>query len=245
MRRLGFDALADRDGFVVVYPEGLGGGWNDGRPSEFVRSRSDDADDVVFFRAMIDGLVREGVADATRIYVTGASNGGLMAYRLACDLSDRISAIAAVIANVSTSLASSCSPRRAIPVLVMNGTADRLMPWDGGRVGERLGSRDRGSVLSTRATVDLWKRLNGCGGTAEQRKLPDKDPRDRTTVTVEAWNECRNHASVVLYTVVGGGHRWPGDDQTAAIGRLPAGLLGPDSREIDASAVIWTFFGQR
>ncbi len=220
-----FNHLADAEGFMVVYPDGVAREWNDGRIF-----RPSTVDDVGFISALIDRLVAEYGADPERIFASGISNGGLMSYRLACDLSGKIRGIAAVAANLARDLHPNCTPRLPIAVLIMNGTADPLVPYNGGEI---MGGR--GVVLSTEETVAFWRAHNQCTDRPEVQALPNRAPLDRTRVYLTAYQNCA--AKVALYRIEGGGHTWAGGLQ-----HLPAALVGRHSRDIDASAVIWAFF---
>ncbi|MFI5184606.1 MAG: alpha/beta hydrolase family esterase, partial [Vicinamibacteria bacterium] len=167
-----FNRTADRLGFVVAYPEGANRGWNDGRTAPAVEARSA-VDDVGFISALIDRLVRDERIDPGRVYATGISNGGIFSYRLACDLSDKVVAIAPVAANMPAPV-TECHPRRAVAVLAMNGTLDPLVPFDGGTVGGAL-LRSRGEVVSTAASARFWVEQDRCAPKPETASLPDLD----------------------------------------------------------------------
>ena len=240
--RYGLHERGLRDGVITVHPNGAGGpgsGWNDGRGSSFLLARGDAPDDVAFFRAMIDRLIADGSADPDQVYVTGGSNGGMMTLRLACETSDRLAGVAAFVANLPEPLQTTCRPSRPIPVLLMNGTADVMMPYDGGPVAPITG-QDRGMVLSTRETVDFWVQANGCIGDPERLDLPDVDPSDGTRVSLEAHRACADGTTVVLYSVDGGGHQLP---RLAEAGprQVQPRTAGVSSRDIDGAEVIWTF----
>jgi polyhydroxybutyrate depolymerase len=226
----GFHPLADRDGFIVAYPQGIDKGWNDSRPGV-----DNDADDVGFIAALIDHLSAEYAIDPDRVFVTGISNGGHMSYRLACQLSDRIAAIAPVAANVWDGLVENCAPLHPVPVLIMNGTEDPLVKWDGGEI-KFLGDT-RGEVRSADETVTFWRNLDECPEEPETREEPDRDPDDHTRVHVETYAPCADGSQVVLYEIDDGGHTWPGGNEY-----LWWRLVGRTSRDIDATAEIWAFF---
>ncbi|MCD4686001.1 MAG: dienelactone hydrolase family protein [Anaerolineae bacterium] len=234
LTRSGFHALADRDGFIVAYPQGIDEHWNDGRPLED-RATQDDIDDVGFIAALIEHLAAEYPLDRTRVYATGISNGGFMSFRLACDLADQIAAVAPVTANLSTDLAARCAPSRPIPVLIVNGTEDPLVRWEGGAI--KVLRKTRGDVLSVDETVRAWIALNDCNYTPEITHLPDIDPDDDTRVRRERYVPCAEGTVVELIVVEGGGHTWPGGYQY-----FPWWLIGHTSRDIDANEVIWAFF---
>ncbi len=127
----GFNRLAERETFVVVYPDGVDKRWNDGRGLTEWRAHRERVDDVGFIAALIDQISAEQPIDRRRVYVTGISNGGMMSYRLACELGDRIAAIAPVVAALPAHL-SGCVPPHAMPIILMNGTDDPLIPYQGG-----------------------------------------------------------------------------------------------------------------
>jgi len=238
-RRTRFKAIADREGFVIAYPSGIANNWNDGRQSESDREIAvDRIDDVGFFRRLIDALVEDGIARRTQVYVTGLSNGGMMSFRLACDLNDRIAAAAPMIANMPTTLIKSCVPGRAVPLLVMNGTEDPLIPWQGGPVAPQF-PPDRGIVVSTDESLGFWRKNNRCAEPAVQTHLPDRDADDGTRVVRHRWQNCAGETELQLYEIVGGGHTLPG----WRMAKFPflARILGRSSQDIDAEEIIWAF----
>lgn len=228
----GFDRLSDRDGFIVAYPDGLHRHWNDGRATIVEKS-----DDVGFVAALIAQLERRYAVDRRRIFAAGISNGGMFAARLACEMADRIAAVAIVAANMPADLAPRCAPARAISVLQINGTADPLMPFGGGTVGLVFGAGLGGRVLSVADTLALWARLDHCGQAAPPATLPPLAPSDRTTVRRIAHESCAEQSELVLYEIDGGGHAWPGGPQY-----FPRAVVGRASRQLDASATILRFF---
>jgi polyhydroxybutyrate depolymerase len=233
----GFERLADRDRFFVVYPEGIDHHWNDGRTGEETgwSAQRDNVDDVGFIAALLDKLGAELPVDPRRVYVTGISNGAMMSQRLGCELAGRLAAIAPVAGTMPQALAPTCKPARALPVLMVLGMDDPLVPYAGGEV--HFGRRQLGRVLSAADTVDFWVRQDRCAASPERADEPDRDPRDGTRVRREAYSGCRDGADIVLYSVEGGGHAWPGGEQY-----LPAVIVGRSSRDIDATEIIWDFF---
>lgn len=227
-----FNSIAEREGFVVLYPQGLDRGWNDGR--EF-QGRDTGKDDVGFLLAMVNDLERQGVGfDHSAVGVTGISNGGFMAMRMACEAAGQIVGIAAVTATMPAEIGTRCRPARPVPVLVINGTDDPLVPYQGGLV--RAFGRNRGVIWSTERTVDFWANVNGCSGAARSVALPDRDAGDGTITIRHDYQGCPR-APVTLLEVKGGGHTWPGGSQY-----LPIALIGQVSRDFDASEAILAFF---
>ena len=234
VRITSFNTLADKENFIVVYPDGFEKHWNDGRGVQW-QSHVENTDDVGFISALIDRLSDELNIDSSRVYVTGISNGGMMSHRLGCELSQKIAAISPVASNIPLSQASVWSPSRPMPVLIINGTEDPLERWEGGEI--RLGRQTFGVVLSVADTVKFWVEKDRCTSSPVVTQLPDTDPTDGTTVRTEVYGGCEGGAEVVLYAIEGGGHTWPGGLQY-----LPEAIIGKTSREFDASEVIWQFF---
>jgi len=235
-------SLADENGFVLVVPEGRADPdntdahhWNDCRTdvgSEAVRS---EVDDVGFLVGLIDEVAKTVPIDPDRVYATGASNGGMMTYRLAIEAGDRFAAVAAVIANLPDPSECTASPR-PIPILIMNGTDDPLMPFDGGCVaGERC---ERGRVTSTAETVAFWIDVNGASHEPTVERVRNRSWFDGSRVTVYTY-EGSAGADVVYYEVEGGGHAVPGFESTSFVRRS---IAGPKNRDIDGPTEIWAFF---
>jgi polyhydroxybutyrate depolymerase len=228
-----FALLAANEGFVLVVPQGENRSWNDGRV--YSASRESRADDVGFIRAVLADLARQGVAfDRDRVFATGISNGGFMSQRLACEAADAFLGVVSVTAQMPADLAPKCKPARPVSVWMINGTADPLVPYNGGHV--QAFGRARGAIWSTEATMNFWARSNGCVGQTLQRPWPDTDPGDGTTVRELLVMGCPR-VRVGVVRVVGGGHTWPGASQY-----LPPRIVGVVSRDFDATAEIWRFF---
>ena len=220
--------LAARSGVLIALPDGLNKAWRDGRAVAELRGNQTPpgTDDVAFIVMLAERLVAEGLADRKRLYVAGISNGGMMTFRLLCDRPDLFAAGAAVIASLTETSLAGCKPSQPVPVLIMNGTEDKLVPHE----------RQQGGYLGTVATAAFWQKINGCTGMADERRLPDLDTADKSTVTRIAYG-CPAGRDVVVYRVDGGGHQMP--SRTGA-GILEF-LLGPRNRDIEAAEEIWAF----
>ena len=236
-KHYGFDALADREGLIAVYPDALDRQWNDARTGSGSRAETENIDDVGFIAALIDKIVREYPVAGDRIYVTGFSNGGMMAQRLACELPDRFAAVAAIVSSMPIGLGARCRPGRPVPIMFMNGTADPVVPFNGGAV--RVRRNAMGKVWSTARTVEFWRRNNACPDAPETAALPDRDPNDGTRIVIRRHAPCRKAADVVLYEVVGGGHTMPGTKR-----RRPRRVVGAVSGELDGAATVWQFLSR-
>jgi polyhydroxybutyrate depolymerase len=213
--------VADEYGFLVVYPAGTGFGpktW-------FMEGRQTPArmPDVRFISALIDTLEASYNIDPQRIYADGLSNGGGMAFVLSCTLPDRIAAVGMVAAARSLDWPW-CADHRPVPAIAFHGTADPVAPYNGGPT--PVGPDVFPAVLSFTAT---WAERNHCA----PRPLLSTQATD---VTRLEYTSCADGATVVLYTVRGGGHQWPGGKP------LPAFLVGPYTRSIDATRLMWAFF---
>lgn len=215
-----WNRLADRLGFIVVYPSGTGTPkiWHVFRAPGLER-------DVRFISEMIDTLERSYNIDPTRIYADGISNGGGMAFVLSCTMSDRIAAIG-LVASAQTLPWSWCTDHRPVPMIAFHGTADPIIPYRGGR-----------SPLAPEIFPDIpmwvadWAQRNRCAPTPSDSTLA-------ADVTRRTYGNCADDAAVVLYTIRGGGHSWPGGKP------LPEWLVGTTSREINATSAMWAFFRQ-
>jgi polyhydroxybutyrate depolymerase len=235
--------LADDRGLILLLPEGrLDPGtanahhWNDCRTDLLEPSVATTSNDVGFLRAVVEWTADRWTVDRDRVYVTGASNGGMMSFRMAMEASNLLAAAAPIIANLPEP--SECGePSRAVPMLIMNGTEDPLMPWDGGCVASR--TCERGAVMSTEDTVAYWVRINAIRTDPTCVDLPDTVPEDGSTVTVCTYVGGTAESEVVLYRVDGGGHSVPGPNPLPWWYRL---VVGPRNRDIVAADEVWTFF---
>lgn len=230
-----FDVMADRHGFVVAYPNGVGGYWNEAKVQGAFQSKLEKVDDVGFLNALVDALVQRYDIACSRIYVTGVSNGGSMVLRLALEVPDFARAYAVVGASLPAPGNLSAAPsHQAVSILLMNGTDDPVNPWSGGDVVLRGLLTNRGPVLSTRASIDYFRTLAGVADKPTITRLPDRDASDGSTVARLEWRTAT--ARIVLYEVIGGGHQVP---HPATYGRR---LLGHSNRDIHAAHEMWNFF---
>lgn len=241
--RTAWPQVAKREGFAVAFPDGLNHAWADARTKAgpALRGPPPGTDDVAFIAKLVEKLVANGTADPKRVYVAGISNGGAMAMTLACARADLFAAGASVIMNLTDEAAVTCHPSRPLPMLIMNGTADPLVPYEGGR-GSSYFAAD--GFWSTEDTLAFWRKLNGCEiDDAGVTDLPDRAPADQSTVT-RISSRCPKGHDVVLYRVNGGGHRMPGHAPDARFPKIAVRLLGPQNGDIDGADTIWTFFSQ-
>jgi polyhydroxybutyrate depolymerase len=184
---------------------------------------------------LIDTMIANYKVDSNRVFVTGVSNGGMMTFRLGCEITSKLSAIAPVIANIPKNIIDKCSPDSPLPVLVMNGTEDPLVPWDGGKV--KFLWKEMGEVVSTENSVRFWVEHNKCFEDPVTEILPDVDDEDESRVKKITYKNKETNLEVVLSAIVGGGHNIPG-------GNTPdlSLFIGSKNNDINAAEVIWEFF---
>jgi polyhydroxybutyrate depolymerase len=214
-----WNEVADREGFIVVYPSGteFPRVWHAVRPGAALTA------DVRFIADLIDTLEAEFNIDPARIYADGMSNGGGMAFVLSCTLSDRIAAVG-LVASAQFLPWSWCTDRRAVPMIAFHGTADRIAPYHGGA---SWVSPNRFADITTWAAN--WSRRNRCAPDPVASAVAGD-------VTRLEYTHCADDAAVVLYTVIDGGHTWPGGMP------LPEWLAGPTSNSVSATTLMWSFY---
>jgi polyhydroxybutyrate depolymerase len=227
----GLNDKADQVGFLVVYPSGTGRTerlltWNAGNCCGY--AQEENIDDVAFVRAVLDDLATTAKIDTQRVYAGGISNGGMMAYRLASELSERIAAIAPVGGPMGTA---SCRPRRPVSVIHFHGTTDQFAPFAGG-TGKKSMSKIK--FYSVEHSIQAWVKANGCREEPVSVRLPTK-VEDGTRVVRKTYGGGKDASEVVLVTIEGGGHTWPGREP-----RLK--FLGTSTANISANEAMWDFF---
>ncbi len=226
----GMSRKADEAGFVAVYPNGTGIGevmltfnaW-DGP----IANRQNRPDDVAFTARLLDDLASFIAVDPKRVYATGMSNGGFMCYRLAAELSERIAAIAPVAGTLAVER---CEPKRPVPVMHFHGTADTMVPF----TGPNARSPRFLKFKNVEQTVQTWVTINGCPNEPTTTELPDI-AHDGTKVKRMVYGPGKDGSEVVLFTIEGGGHTWPGQEP-------PVRFIGKSTKNISANDLIWEFF---
>ena len=213
----GWDEIAERENFIVVHPQGtqFPRRWH-GYRNDVYYMRNQGADDVQFFRDLLDRLNADYCIDPARVYVNGLSNGGGMTYRLACELADRFAAVGIVAGAIADD--ESCAPARPVPVMVFHGMGDPVVDYEG--------SED---LTGVEDWVENWAERNQCDAAPEA--LPVQGD-----VRGIVYPNCADNADVILYTIDEGGHTWPGSEPL-----LPM-LIGPTTQDIHASEALWQFF---
>jgi polyhydroxybutyrate depolymerase len=218
-----WNRLADENGFIVVYPAGTGSirSWETFDPDARLER------DVRFISELIDTIQAAYNVDPTRIYANGMSNGGGMAFVLSCTLSDRLAAVG-LVAPAQSLPTDWCSNTRPVPMIAFQGTADRFVRYEGGPMDDPI-NPDPPVFPATRDWVGRWAARNRCGASSVESEMA-------VEVTRLEYTGCAEGAAVLLFTIQGGGHTWPGGEP------LPEWFAGPTNRSIDATRQMWTFF---
>ncbi len=213
----GMNSVAEEENFIACYPNGINFSWNVG----FTAAATDD---VNFIETLIDSLSAVWLINPQRVYACGMSNGGFMSYRLACELDNKIAAIASVTGSMTAATFSNCGPARAVPVLEIHGTADAIVPYAGSN-----------GILPIPEVLQFWRNHNGCPTAATISNLPDIVS-EGSYVEKQLYVPCNGGSSLEHLRIVGGGHTWPGSTGVSGIGNT--------NRDISASREIWRFFSQ-
>ena len=218
-----FRDIADTEGFLLVHPQGtsLNGSqyWNVGSPG----SSGSTIDDVGFTEVLIDELANSYAIDLDRVYATGMSNGGFMSFLLACQLSEKIAAIASVTGSMTLDTYDNCNAQHPTPILQIHGTSDNIVPYNG----------NTGS-LSIDDVISYWVNYNNCDTNPTITTFPDLDPSDGSIVEHIVYTGGDNASTTEHMKVIGGGHTWPGS----------VFILPGTNQDINASNEIWEFFSR-
>jgi polyhydroxybutyrate depolymerase len=234
----GFSRLADRESFIVLYPEGIGifgllQHWNAGHCCG--KAAADEIDDVGYLAAAIEEVSARLAVDRRRIYMVGFSNGGMMTYRFAAERTDLLAAAAPMAASIGGRATAAGpdwtipAPRNPLPILILHGLEDDDVRFEGGPSLHRGGER---RYFSVERSLDFWVAANGCSGPPSESQIAGG------AVRTQNWGTCAEGAVTALTTIAGWGHFWPGPYFTA---ELPADhpLIG-----YDAAEVVWAFFNR-
>jgi polyhydroxybutyrate depolymerase len=235
------NGLADKNGFIVIYPNAIGKSWT--IPGFSTRAKGNDTtiDDVHFISVLLDTIIRNYKGDITEVFTTGISRGGEFSLYLAYKLSSRITAIAPVCASVPMAVLKHYSFRHPTPVLLINGTNDPLIPYEGG-YGKYLGTNEPNEGFDMASTDKLIKQIVlsqdsiiAVPKTAITSAMPDNDPEDGCTAVKYEYTS--GGVKVILIKVLNGGHTWPGGKQY-----LPKFAVGRVCRDFNAEDEIFRFF---
>lgn len=231
-----FDAVADAHGLVVAYPDGIAHEWNytRGLPG-YEKVEDADRDDVSFMAALTEHLVTSLDLDPERTYLAGFSNGGFMTNRVACERPDLFAAYGSVGGAGFGGMTQLCVQEPPAAFLIMHGTADPIVPWDGISVRAEDG-REAEILMSVPRTLAYWASRAGCATEGQRSSIPETGASPGTRVELLGVGGCATGGQVILVAVVGGGHVWPG------VASLPEETLGRINFDIDAGEMLWGFF---
>ncbi len=230
--------VAQRENFIVVIPNGLVGpdgftGWNDCRKDNTTNTN---VDDLGFIKLLIQTLVQEQEVDPARVYVTGTSNGGHLSLRLAMEAPELIAAAAPVVASMPA--INECTPsQKPVPVLFINGTEDPLLPFEGGQVGKKTKTENRGTVMSVEDSISWWVENNGADVKSSVSAFADRDPKDGSTAEKYSYS---GSSPVALIKVKGAGHTEPSlSYHYRALFRF---IVDGQNRDFETAEEVWAFF---
>jgi polyhydroxybutyrate depolymerase len=228
IKMTGMNKLSEKNDFIVVYPDGTGSKllpalktWNTGNCCG--RAKKLNTDDTGFVRAIIKDIKRTININTEKIFATGISNGAMMSYKLACEAPDLVSGIAPVAGTLNIA---SCKPDQPVPVIHFHGTADNFCRYEGG-VGSK--SVSRRNFKSVEYSINTWKTINGCSNETSEFYKKGK-------AQCIQYEKCKNNSSVVLCTIIDGGHTWPDGHS-----QYPA-LMGEVNQDVNATQLMWEFF---
>ncbi len=231
--------VAELNSLILCYPDGTVGpdnatGWNDCRSDA---TKLPSQSDSKFLDKLIDLFINDYLGDAKRVYMCGVSNGGFMTMRMGIEHADKIAGLAIINAQMATH--SECGqPATPLPILIMNGTADNLVPYDGGTIGP-----DSGTALSTDSTINLWVKLNDLPTTPAIHDFTNIEMDDHSTVVRELYSNGATGNEVCLYKVIGGGHAEPSiHHQYSSLFEL---LVGYQNHDIEMAHEVWEFFSSK
>ena len=213
------NAVADSARFIVCYPDGIDQAWNVG----WILGST--ADDIGFINAMIDAFATNYNINTKRVYSCGMSNGGFMSYHLACNLPDKIAAVASVTGSMVPGSLVNCTPSPARPIMEIHGTADPTVPYVG----------TPNIALPIESVVSHWVAANDCLLVSDTTDYPDIDTGDNCTASRIDYRDCETNKMVSFIKVFNGGHTWPGSSIT---------FIGTTNQDFNASSTIWNFFNR-
>lgn len=234
----GFDKVAGEEGVIVVCPDGVERHWDDGRTDTGYRAHEEKVDDVGFVGRLIDTIEHDYKVDASRVYASGISNGAMLSFRLMLETPEKFAGIAAVVGSLPEPLSRQKWNSEPLPLIMINGTRDPLVPYDGGYV--KFFGKTKGRVVSVPDTVKFFAEHNRCSSPPEVSELKLESNKSGLSVKRTAYTAAGNGADLEFYAIEGGGHTWPRDSRLCQY--LPQAVIGKACRDVDTTALIWTFF---
>ena len=218
-----FNVIADSANIIVVYPDGISNSWNSGWSTPYHSG----VNDVGFISALIDTMLSNYPINSCKVYAIGMSNGGFMSHRLACELENKIAAIAGVTGMLADSVAFYCQTTRAVPIMQIQGNADPVVNFNGSAFAYR----------SFNDMITWWYNHNGCISTPTIFNYPNINLTDNSTAELSVYNNCNGNSKIYALKILNGGHTWPG-------GSVDISSYGNTNRDIHGSNEIWKFLRQ-
>jgi len=228
-----FNTRAEQHGFAVAYPQGLQKQWNYLHGISGYRPEPNDSE---FLLKIIDQISETHTIDSNRIFLTGLSNGGFMAQRLACYAPEIFAAFASVAAGGYAHMDTACKQGQPVSMLYIHGTSDSKVPWNGLTLKDSQGNQ-QAVTMPIAESLKFWSIRNQCGTTVNKVEIIESGRSPGTQVRRFQSTECANGAEMVLYAIINGGHNWPG-----VAGFIPPSVAGQVNLDIHASDIIWEFF---
>lgn len=230
-----FHNLSEQHNFILSFPEALNRHWNDAREDSISLSHYNDVDDVGFIEKVVTYAIDSFRVDPQQIFAVGLAEGGLMTYRLACEIPEKFKGFGAVAASMSLDQLVECRADTSISLIAINGTRDPILPYEGGQI--MADELERGSILPVEDAIDYWVKQCECDEKYVLKDMANRDTFDETRSEKLTFDDCKDDRSIVLIRVNNGGHTWPG-------GRQYEGQknIGKTAKDFDASVEIWKFF---
>ena len=233
--------LSAREGFIVVYPEGVSRGWNDGLSEQRSRGRRGAVDDVGFIAQIVAVLSSSYRVDPRRVYVVGYDEGAMMGFRAACELPGLFAAVASVMGTMPREVFQHCTPSEPLSVLLINGAEDRVIPLeDRDRIRFRLPS-----LASVEQTARFWADANGCAPLPRFKTRMDLDVRRSGFAREAIYPQCRSNTQVMIFALHGSGHGWPSATLTPLMGFAAQQVLGVSLQGQSVSDLVWRFLSRQ
>lgn len=238
LRTSELSALAAEKKFILVVPNAIDGRWNDGRKILYNNRTPSTADDIGFLTNLLTHTINYYQADASKVFIKGASNGGIMAFRMACEKSDFLTGIAPIIASMPKNMLHNCAPSSPIKIVFIAGTDDPLMPFEGET------EHTKEPMLSIDESVSFWAKHNNCPSPPTKERLPSLENPFHSYVMRYTYHNCAKGGGISYYEIVGGGHHIPSFSKYRFMNRYLERHLGIHNHDISSAAEIWNFFFQ-
>jgi polyhydroxybutyrate depolymerase len=228
-----FIELAKRDRVILIFPDGIGKTWNDGRGNQNYEATAKNIDDLKFLDELIDKAQNLYSVDPNKIFMLGSSNGGFMTFYYACTHTEKLKAIGSIISGMSSELIKTCNPGNSTSLTMINGKADPLVKFNGGEI--KIGRKTHGEVMPAVDTLKFWGLKANCLSSPKIKTI-SKGTEKLDEIT---YSGCSNLNTIKLYAIDGAGHGIPGSKQY-----LPQFIIGKMSAEFNGPDIIWENFSK-